>query len=379
MAGVQVGGKVHHCGRWATAREAALARDRLVLYLGIESPLNLPLEARVLGPASASELSRVAVERHRRRTGRGVYIGLRRGRRKAWLAFVIEGGVHHHIGALEDAEALAIVRDRVARHLGLPKHSWNFPDRKLPPLSLEAARVEVRRLRKPASAYKGVSPNGDRFIATITLDYEQLTLGTWGTEMEAARAYDRAVLYYRGAGAPRNFPRQRLKPASASALQREARLQPREWRSSRYAGVVKNPSPESGRPWQAFVSIDGANQFAGAWLTERDAAIAVDRGLRYYYETSSDDLNLPDAADEHEPASVRKLRELARAEYKQTTTSRYTGVHFRAGRYDAYLVHRGKRVWIGRFDTEEEAAVERDELARKLHGKQAKLNFPDDP
>jgi hypothetical protein len=378
MAAVQVGRTVHHCGRWATPREAALARDRLVLHLGVDYPLNLPIEARVLGAASAAELAREAVERHRRRVGRSAYIGLRRGQRKAWLAFVIQSGVHHHIGALEDAEALAILRDRVARQLRLPKYSWNFPDRKLSPLSLEAARVEVRRLRDPASSFKGVSPNGDRWIATITLDYEQLTLGTWATELDAARAYDRAVRHYRGDAAPRNFPRERLEPASAQALRREARLQPRDWRSSRYSGVVKNPNPEAGRPWQAFVAVRGTNHFAGAWPSEREAAIAVDRGLRYYKRAGKHDLNLPAEALQHAPASIGELREIAHAEYKQTTTSQYRGVHFRAGRYDAYLVHRGKRIWIGRFDTEEEAAIERDKLARKLHGKRAKLNFPDD-
>ena len=244
-------------------------------------------------------------------------------------------------------------------------------------MSLEQARAELRMLRNRASEYRGVYANGDRWLAAITLDHEQIALGSWATEEDAARAHDRAVLFYRGGGA-RNFPGTRFKPASAGALRREARVQPRAWLSSRYRGVVKKENREAGRPWQAHVRIRGAMVFAGAWPTEKAAAIAVDRGVRFYSDASDHDLNFPAEARKCAAASVEELREQAHAEYKQGTTSQYRGVHYRAGRYDAYVVHRRKRTWIGPFDTEEEAAVERDKLARRLHGKYAKQNFPDD-
>ena len=377
QAGVHAGGKSYNAGRWSTEHEAALARDRLVLHLGLDRPLNFPERARALGAASAAELMRQAVAEHRGRVGRSSFIGLRRAKRGNWLASVVVDGALHDIGSFRDAEALALLRDRVARHLGVPKHSWNFPDRDLEPLGLDEARAALRSLRAPASRYRGVNPNGERWAASITIDYRSHALGTWATEEEAARAHDRALLFH-GREQHRNFPAEKLSPASPLALRREARLAPRDFVTSRYRSVSKDPNPQASRPWHAFVTIAGVPRSAGAWPTEKDAAVAADRALRYHVSTTEHDLNFPDEMAKHAPASAEALRKQARAEYKQTTSSQYQGVSFRAGRYDAAIVHQGKRLYLGRFDTEEEAAIERDKKARELHGKNAKLNFPDE-
>jgi hypothetical protein len=42
----------------------------------------------------------------------------------------------------------------------------------------------------------------------------------------------------------------------------------------------------------------------------------------------------------------------------------------------AYIYRHGKRIWLGSFDTAEEAAVARDRKAIELHGEFAVLNFP---
>ena len=39
-------------------------------------------------------------------------------------------------------------------------------------------------------------------------------------------------------------------------------------------------------------------------------------------------------------------------------------------------MHNGKKIWVGRFDNEIDAAKAYDETARKYHGEFARLNFP---
>lgn len=59
-------------------------------------------------------------------------------------------------------------------------------------------------------------------------------------------------------------------------------------------------------------------------------------------------------------------------------SSNFLGVSFRKDRnvWRANIFLNGKQVSIGTFDSEEEAAKARDEVARKHHGEFVRLNFP---
>jgi hypothetical protein len=59
---------------------------------------------------------------------------------------------------------------------------------------------------RTSTRHKGVYPNGSKWQARIKVNYQQLYLGTFTTEEEAARAYDAAAIKYFGEFATPNFP-----------------------------------------------------------------------------------------------------------------------------------------------------------------------------
>jgi hypothetical protein len=64
---------------------------------------------------------------------------------------------------------------------------------------------------------------------------------------------------------------------------------------------------------------------------------------------------------------------------KSKTSSRFVGLSRdkTRGEWDVRLKHHGKRIWIGRFTDEIEAAKAYDRAAIKYHGEFARLNFPE--
>jgi hypothetical protein len=66
------------------------------------------------------------------------------------------------------------------------------------------------RCRSGVSKYKGVSlERNGRWYARIAVDGKQMRLGTFGDEVEAARAYDAASIRFHGAFGYQNFSRTR--------------------------------------------------------------------------------------------------------------------------------------------------------------------------
>ncbi len=63
---------------------------------------------------------------------------------------------------------------------------------------------------------------------------------------------------------------------------------------------------------------------------------------------------------------------------RKNTSSQFIGVSFHKNSkvWVVQIVHNGKHIWLGRFDSEIEAAKAYDEAARKYHGEFARLNFP---
>jgi hypothetical protein len=64
---------------------------------------------------------------------------------------------------------------------------------------------------------------------------------------------------------------------------------------------------------------------------------------------------------------------------KSRTSSKYNGVSLdkRNNKWRAYIAYNGKRIYLGRFETEKEAAMAYDQAAGKYHKEFARLNFPE--
>ncbi len=63
---------------------------------------------------------------------------------------------------------------------------------------------------------------------------------------------------------------------------------------------------------------------------------------------------------------------------RKNTSSRYIGVWFdkKRNKWTAQIRYNGKKIWLGRFDSEIDAARAYDAAVRKYHIEFARLNFP---
>jgi hypothetical protein len=157
-----------------------------------------------------------------------------------------------------------------------------------------------RLLSTNTSGYNGVSKNGKRFRAQITIDRDKISLGTYDTPKEAALAYDRAVVQHQLPPSRLNNPdglpddeeeceelmhpkkKRKNYPDGLPDEEEECEelMHPKKKRklasnnTTGYTGVQK-----SGKKFQATIRIRGTQKYLGTFDTPKEAALAYDRAV----------------------------------------------------------------------------------------------------
>jgi len=118
------------------------------------------------------------------------------------------------------------------------------------------------------------------------------------------------------------------------------------------------------------LTYGGKNHSLGYFADEHAAAMAYDEAARRVLGESA----APNFLTAEETAEL-----LAREAYEKrarTKGSLYRGVNWNQGKWQAEIRHEGKKKYIGRFESEEKAALAYDEAAVRMKGGGADLNFP---
>lgn len=146
----------------------------------------------------------------------------------------------------------------------------------------------------------------------------------------------------------------------------------KNWSLSEYVGVSKNRDD-----WDAKIRHERKTIHIGVFPTEIMAAMAYNlKSIELYGENAK--INVLDVSDEEYNLLKQQtmLRIIELEEKRDSKTSNYNGVFKKGGKWASSINFNGKRIWLGTFPTEIEAALAVNEALLEYYGwkAQPKLN-----
>lgn len=205
------------------------------------------------------------------------------------------------------------------------------------------------------SKYIGVSMNDSgRYTAVVTKDKINHYCGIFDTELEAAVAYNKKCReLYRDIANLNNVD---------ESIEVNRRVKKK---NSEYNGVSYDTKKQK---YYAFVQLNGKKKQIGSFLDEKDAARAYNKYMADMYGPDHPALNPVEGTLDYIPVKYATGKEC---------TSKYRGVTlYRAnGKYRATFCLNKKKIVIGAYATEEEAAMAYNTKAKEMLGDKAKLNI----
>ena len=201
-AEVQIDRKQQYLGTYETAKEAAVAYDRVgIRHKFLASKLNFPDGLPCMNPTKKRRLAS---------TNTSGYTGVCKSGKKFKAAIKIDGK-KKYLGTHVTPKEAALAYDRAVVQHKRPSSKLNFPnnaenDGSSGSSGSSNSSVPVHPHPTNATGYMGVTKQKTRFQARIRLRGKKRSLGTHATAKEAARAFDRAVIKHKLPSTKLNFP-----------------------------------------------------------------------------------------------------------------------------------------------------------------------------
>jgi len=197
QAQIYIDGKRQVLGTFDTAKKAARAYDRAAMKAG-RPPTKLNYQDKVpmlYKPKKKKLMSTNTIGY------RGV---AKRGNR--FTATIYIGSRKHNLGYFGTTKEAAIAFDLAAIQAKRPKSDLNFPD--MIHVKKEIPKIKKRKLVdcRNTTGFNGVSKQGKKFIAQISINGKRKHLGTFTSARNAAMAYDEAIVKYHQPRTKFNFP-----------------------------------------------------------------------------------------------------------------------------------------------------------------------------